>query len=247
MASMERPAVASARLAAVASRPWWDALRLDDPRYPRPKALAALRGLARVGWLPVSVYVGNAATSLVTAVSSHGVAATASLAALGHTLRLDGLLALIASNPPVAALILVVVAALAALILLAQLDARREAVIVRSRELMRLMQERAARAMTAESLRDDLRELQAALADGTAAVAKVSDPHPADIRERLAQLTQISEMLNRDLAARGMWDALMERQMATWQRRQRFWSAAMGLASILIGGLLPLAMSLGAL
>jgi hypothetical protein len=220
-------------------------LRLDDARYPRPRPLAALRSVGRVGWLPVSVYAGNAASGLVSTAAAHGVAATASRDALVQTLHLDGLLALAAQSPLAALLLAAVVVALGALIFFAQRDTRREAAIVRGRELMRLMQERAARAMTAESLRDDLRQLQAALADGTAAVAAEADPRPSDLGQRLARLTQISEMLNQDLAARAMWDALMEQQMSVWQRRQRVWSAGMGLASVVIGGLLPVVLSTG--
>jgi hypothetical protein len=218
-------------------------LRLDDPRFPRPRTLAALRAVARGGWLPVSVYVGTAATSLVSTAATRGVAATASLDGLTQTLHLDGLLAFAARNPWAAIVVAALVAVLAALIYAAQRDTWREAAIVRRREMLRLMRERSARAMTAESLRDDLRQLQVALVDGTAAVAKESSAKPSELRARPARLTEISEMLNRDLGARAMWNVLMDQQMAAWQRRQRLWSGAMGIATIVIGGLLPVVLS----
>ncbi len=238
-----------------APRSWWNVVRLDNARYPRPKALATLRTVGKAGWLPVTVYLGNTATGLVTAVSTHGISATTSMSALAHTLQLDGVLAFAQRNPAIAAAILVLILILGVLIRRAQLDAWREAAVVRSREMMRLMEERAARTMTAENLRDDLRELQTELAADSASIAKApskasskapSEPS-SDIQERLARLAQIGEILSRDLAARAAWDALMEQQMAAWQRRQRLWSAGMGAATIAIGGLLPVLLSPAAL
>src|SRR5690348_12364074 len=69
----------SVSAAPAAKRGWWDFLRPDDPRYPRAKALSAVRSAARIGWLPITVYLGSAATNVVTALSTQGVAATMNL------------------------------------------------------------------------------------------------------------------------------------------------------------------------
>jgi hypothetical protein len=244
---MAQNAISVTPAATAARRSWWNVLRADDPRYPLSKALATLRNAGKLGWLPVTVYLGNAASGLITAVSTQGIGATMSMTGLAHTLQFDGVLAFTQRTPVIAAVILGLVAIFVFLIRQAHLDAWREAAVVSSREIMRLMEERAARTMTAESLRDDLRQLQTALAADTVSVAKPPSEQPSDIKERLARLTEISEMLSRDLAARAMWDELMDQRMTTWQRRQRLWSAGMGAATIAIGGLLPVLLNAGTL
>ncbi len=247
--------IASTSQAAPAGRAWWDLLRLDDPRYPRPALLAGLRTVGRLGWLPATVYLGNAATNLVTTLSGHGVAAVSTLDGFAGALQLGGFLQLAQRNLWAAAAIVALLAALGVLIYLAQRDTRREAAVARMRDMTRLLQERSTRTMTAETLRDELRTLQAELATDSSALQReakqaanaASDDatsQDSTLAERLARLAEISEMLSRDLGAQALWDELMRQRMARWQRRQRLLSAAMGAATILIGGLLPMLLGL---
>lgn len=237
-----------------AKREWWDALRPDDLRYPRAKALAAARTVGRLAWLPVTVYLGNAATNLVTTLSAQGVAAVATLDGFAGALQLRGFVQVAQRNPWAAAAILALLAVVGGLIYLAQRDTRREAAVLRMREMLRLIDERAARTMSAETLRDELRALQAVLAADTSALklaasqeAKGAGQAVPQLAGQLARLGEISAMLSRDLGTQAMWDELMSQQMAAWQRRERLLAAGMSAATILIGGLLPLLFNPGAI
>lgn len=237
--------------APAAKREWWHALRPDDLRYPRAKALAAARTVGRLAWLPVTVYLGNAATNLVTTLSAQGAAAVSTLDGFAGALQLRSFLQLAQRNLWAAVAILALLAALAVLISLAQRDTRREAAVLRMREMLRVMDARTARTMSAEALRDELRALQDALATDSSALDALEkdagkgaekDANQAAplLAARLARLGEISEMLSRDLGTQALWDDLMSRQMAAWQRRERLLSAGMGAATIVIGGLLPM-------
>jgi hypothetical protein len=218
----------------------WRSLRPEDPRYPRPKPVVALRAIGKVGWLPFTVYVGNAATGLVTAFAAHGLGAAMNPATLTHTLLLDGAMTLAQRSPLVGGGLLALLAALLLLVRVAYLDARREVAILRSRDMISWMQARSERAMTADRLRDDLRALREQLSDDRAALPTDPGARNAALKQRLTSLTAISEMLSGDLALRAMWDEAMARQMATWDRRQRLSMMGTGVATIAIGGLLPI-------
>src|SRR5579884_388282 len=113
--------------ASSAKREWWDLLRLDDPRYPRPALVAGLRTVGRLGWLPVTVYLGNAAENLVSKLAAQGTAAVGTLNGLAGALQLQGVWQLAQQSPMAAAGLLTILVALGALIALAQRDTRREA------------------------------------------------------------------------------------------------------------------------
>src|SRR5579862_3243316 len=101
---------------------WWDLLRLDDPRYPRPALVAGLRTVGRLGWLPVTVYLGNVAQNLVSKLTAQGTAAVGTLNGLASALQLEGVWQLAQRSPMAAAGLVVLLVVLGLLIYLAQRD-----------------------------------------------------------------------------------------------------------------------------
>jgi hypothetical protein len=60
-----------------------------DPRYPRPAAVRALRGVALLWWLPALTYLGSVITNLVLLVARGGLASLADVRHLLHAALLD--------------------------------------------------------------------------------------------------------------------------------------------------------------
>jgi hypothetical protein len=265
-------AISGARPPRATRRPWWRSFDPDDPRYPRPKVIAALRSCGRLTWLPASVVVGSAATTLITTAAATGLGATTSatarataLAQIAHGVGLDFFLSVVQRNPALAVGALVVLAALALLINRSSVDLHRERAVLRQREMLRMLERRAAQSMTVESLRADLLALQTQIAAGTsllrdspmwqdavwmldAALAQEQAGGAGEAQTaRVTRLARIGEMLSQGLALKTMWDEMMEHQMALWRRRQRLGSVATGGATIALGGLLPVLMNLAAL
>lgn len=219
----------------------------QDARYPRPGWFAGLRWVSRLWFVPVTAYLGNLAMNALMFAVRAGFGGI-SLNALGtHLTGTDAIAALLSRAPLLA---LAGIAGIALLTLLGRQvsrDARREAMVLRLREMWRVVERRQRRAEAAQTLRIEAAGLRQEIHELLAlvpAAASVTGPGATDrgatVRQRVAILAAQTDELARDLDAQAMVEALAEQQMRAWEREQRAFMTAVSTATVLAGFLVPL-------
>jgi hypothetical protein len=222
--------------------------RLDpqDPRYPRSRGYAVVRWIARLWFIPLSAYVGNLMMNLAMfVVHSGGTGFT--LDSLGkHVRNTDAIVASVARIPLLAPALVTVIALLAFAGRQVFVDAQREAMVLRLREMWRVVERRVQRAGSAQTLRSEVamleREILSLLTLFSEPLADQPSMNsmPEAVRHRIAGISQRSDELARDVDTQAMIDAMAEQQMTAWQREQRVFMLIVGVTTLLAGFFVPL-------
>ena len=225
-------------------RSWLAALDPNDARYPRPGWYSVVRWIARLAWIPFSVYLGAVASNLVAFGAHKGVSVFVSATALTQAMMADHLLALAGRSPATAALIIVPLLILAGFGRVVFRDQRREAAVLRVREMQRMVAAWEARSAMAADLSREITALQSEI---TAAAELLGAQPPLSgaekvraLRQRIARLTEISAQLSQDVDVKRLMDEAVGQQMAAWERQQRVFGLVLGLTTLAAGWTIPL-------